>query len=84
MISSGIKRGLAASAVSALAVAGLPLLASSASAAAGDSIAVAWVGPVLNGGTMGGVVVLKTKGVSQAEAEGTPGNNGPRRCPRRR
>ncbi len=32
MISSGMKRGLAASAVSALAVAGLPLLASSASA----------------------------------------------------
>lgn len=66
MISSGIKRGLAASAVSALAVAGLPLLASSASATAGDSIAVASVGPVLNGGDQGGVVVLKTKGITAA------------------
>lgn len=61
--SSGIKRGLAASAISALAIAGLPLLASSANAATGDSIAVASVGPVLNAGTLGGVVVLKTKGV---------------------
>ena len=38
MISSGMKRGLAATAVSALAVAGLPFLASSADAAAGDQM----------------------------------------------
>lgn len=61
MISSGIKRGLAASAVSALAIAGLPLLASSANAAAGESFAVTYVGPALNGGAQGAVVVLRAK-----------------------
>lgn len=70
MISSGIKRGLAASAVSALAVAGLPLLATSASAETGDVIQVGSVGPTLNGGGVGGVIVLKTKNITQAEAEG--------------
>ncbi len=65
MNSSGIKRGLATTAVSALAVAGIPFIASSASAATGDSIEVASVGPVRNAGTQGGVVVLKTKGVDE-------------------
>lgn len=66
MNSSGMKRGLAASAISALAVAGLPFLASSADAATGDSIAVTYTGPALNGGTEGAVVVLETKGVDDA------------------
>jgi hypothetical protein len=69
MNSSGIKRGLAASAVSALAVAGIPALASSAHAAPGDSITVASVGPVRNAGTTGGVVLLKTKGVDETNLE---------------
>ncbi|MGY2702124.1 hypothetical protein [Nocardioides sp. HB32] len=69
MNSSGIKRGLAGSAVAALAVTGLPFFASSASAVAGDSIAVASTGPTLNGGAIGGVVVLKTKGVDPTKLE---------------
>ena len=69
MNSSGIKRGLAASAVAAMAVTGLPFLASSASADTGDVINVASTGPVLNGGTEGGVVVLNTKGVNPANLE---------------
>ncbi|GAA4380208.1 hypothetical protein [Nocardioides caricicola] len=73
MNSSGIKRGLAATAVSALAIAGIPLLASSASAEPGDEIVLGSVGPTLNGGTTGGVVVLKTKNISEAQAEGDPG-----------
>lgn len=72
MNSSGIKRGLAASAVAALAVAGLPFLASSANAATGDEVVLGSVGPTLNGGDVGGVVVLKTKNISEAEAEGDP------------
>ncbi len=67
MTSSGIKRGLAVSAISALAVAGLPSLATSASAAAGDVLTVGSVGPTLDGGTIGGVVVLKTKNITNAE-----------------
>lgn len=57
--SSGIKRGLAATAVSALAVAGLPLLATSADAAVGDSFTVTYTGPALNGGTEGAVVIIR-------------------------
>lgn len=64
MNSSGIKRGLATTAVTALAVAGLPLIASSASAATGDSITVASVGPIRNGGDIGGKVLLQVKGVA--------------------
>jgi len=70
MNSSGIKRGLAASAVAALAVAGIPALASSASAATGDVLQVGSVGPTLNGGSVGGVVVLKSKNITELEAEG--------------
>ena len=66
MNSSGIKRGLATTAVSALAVAGIPFIATSASAAAGDSITVASVGPIRNAGALGGEVLLKTKGVDEA------------------
>ncbi len=61
MNSSGIKRGLAVSAVSALAVAGIPALASSASAAAGDTITVTSTGPARNGGDLGAEVVLRVK-----------------------
>ncbi|GAA4130244.1 hypothetical protein GCM10022215_43730 [Nocardioides fonticola] len=56
MNSSGIKRGLASSAIAALAVAGLPLLASSANAVAlSNGIAagqVKLVGPIANGSTI--------------------------------
>ncbi|WP_296605949.1 hypothetical protein, partial [Nocardioides sp.] len=57
----GIKRGLAVSAVSALAVAGVPALASSASAAVGDTFTVVSAGPALNGGTDGALVTLRAK-----------------------
>lgn len=67
MNSSGIKRGLAATAVAALAVTGLPFLASSASAVQGDSASVAYVGPVRNGGEQGGLVVLKTVGLTAGD-----------------
>ena len=63
MNSSGIKRGLATTAISALAVTGLPFLATSASATPGDVLQVAFTGPALNTGTEGAVVVLKTAGV---------------------
>jgi hypothetical protein len=70
MNSSGIKRGLATSAIAALAITGVPALASSASAAPGDSIQVAFAGPALNNGADGAVVILKTKGItSQADAD---------------
>lgn len=59
MNSSGIKRGLAVSAVSALAVAGIPALANTASAAVGDSFTVVSSGPALNGGTEGAVVTIR-------------------------
>ncbi|HEU5036745.1 MAG TPA: hypothetical protein VFT70_07065 [Nocardioides sp.] len=61
MNSSGIKRGLAGSAVAALAVTGLPFLASSADAAAGDTITVVSTGPARNGGNLGADVVLRVK-----------------------
>lgn len=61
MNSSGIKRGLAFSAVSALAVAGIPALASSANAAVGDSFTVTYTGPALNGGGEGALVILRAK-----------------------
>lgn len=56
MNSSGIKRGLASTAVAALAVAGLPFLASSASAAPAASLLFS--GPTRNGGDLGGMQVL--------------------------
>ncbi len=59
MNSSGIKRGLAAGAISALAVTGLPLLASSANAAVGDVLKVASVGPALNGGGPGAQILVQ-------------------------
>ena len=68
MNSSGIKRGLATTAVSALAVAGIPFIATSANAAAGDEIqSIAYKGPVRDGGSLGGLVVLKTKNLTAAE-----------------
>ena len=57
MNSSGIKRGLATTAVSALAVAGIPFIASSASASA-TALTVANVGPVRDGNAAGGTVVF--------------------------
>lgn len=68
MISSGKKRGLATVAVSALAVAGLPFLASPASAA-GESISLLTTGPTRNAGDTGGAVVLKTKGIDAADLD---------------
>ena len=65
MNSSGIKRGLAAGAISALAVTGLPFLASSASAAAGDVMHGRLVGPDPQRRRRGRVVVLKTKTVDR-------------------
>jgi len=69
MNSSGIKRGLAATAVAALAVTGLPFLASSASANAGGEMSVLFTGPVRNAGDVGGVIVLKTKDIDAAELD---------------
>lgn len=63
MNSSGIKRGLAASAISALAVSGIPFIATSASAAPGDSINIVSVSPVRNGGTEGVYVQATLKDV---------------------
>lgn len=86
MNSSGIKRGLAVSAVSALAIAGVPLLASSASAAPGETLTVVSVGPTLNGGDLGGQVHLKLSAtVDEDDIDGTnsdlevsnPNLNGP-------
>ncbi len=70
MNSSGIKRGLATTAVTALAVAGLPLIASSASAADPQIIVVS-KGPVRNGGTVGSQVLLRVKDVEAANAAPT-------------
>ncbi|MEP9363912.1 Ig-like domain-containing protein [Nocardioides sp. CN2-186] len=67
MISSGTKRGLAAAAVSAMAVAGLPFLASSASAAVDPAMQLAYVGPTRDAGTYGGLVIVKVKGISSSE-----------------
>jgi hypothetical protein len=79
MNSSGIKRGLATTAVSALAVAGIPFIASSASAATGDSITVASVGPARNGGDQGAVILLRTKGIDDTllKVKGTNLTSGP-------
>jgi len=69
MNSSGIKRGLATTAVSALALTGIPFIASSASAAPGDAISVVSVSPVRNGGTLGVDVQVKLTGVTAGELE---------------
>jgi hypothetical protein len=63
MNSSGIKRGLAGSAVAALAVTGIPFLASSADAATGDVIQVQSTGTARNAGDQGALVVLNTRGI---------------------
>lgn len=54
MNSSGIKRGLATTAVTALAVAGVPFIASPASAASGDSLGYLSTGALRNGNAAGG------------------------------
>ncbi|MDN4172408.1 Ig-like domain-containing protein [Nocardioides sp. SOB77] len=79
MNSSGIKRGLAVSAISALAVAGIPALASPASAETGDVIQVQSVGPARNGGTEGALVVLNVRNVTPANLKviGTDLTNSP-------
>lgn len=83
MNSSGIKRGLATTAVSALAIAGIPFIASSASASPTE-LTVASVGPVRDGNTAGGTVVFsvpENTAVSEAtlklirsDLTGTAGN----------
>jgi len=65
MNSSGIKRGLATTAVTALAVAGLPLIASSASAATGDSMTLVSVSPARNGGDAGVLIQVTVKGINE-------------------
>ncbi|MFC6286219.1 hypothetical protein ACFP3Q_07955 [Nocardioides sp. GCM10027113] len=60
MNSSGMKRGLATVAVSALAVTGLPFLATSASAASGDTMSMHSHGPVRDGNSAGGSVIVKS------------------------
>ena len=78
MNSSGIKRGLATTAVSALAVAGIPFIASSAHAENGDVLTVAYVGPARDGGDLGATIVFETKGLTEAEvnnALGDPNNS---------
>lgn len=78
MNSSGIKRGLAGSAVAALAVTGLPFLASSADAAVGDSFTVVSAGPALNGDADGAVVVIRAKdGVITPADLNVTGTNSP-------
>ncbi|MBU2072831.1 MAG: hypothetical protein KKE65_06240 [Actinobacteria bacterium] len=69
MNSSGIKRGLATTAVSALAIAGLPLFASSASAATGDSITIVSVSPVRNGGDQGVFIQATLKNVTPGDVK---------------
>lgn len=64
MNSSGIKRGLATTAVSALAVSGIPFIASSASAAVGDAITIVSVGPVRNSAGPGLEIQATLKGVT--------------------
>ncbi len=61
MNSSGIKRGVAAVALSALAVTGSPFIASSAQATTGDSFTVTYTGPALNGDTGGALVILRAQ-----------------------
>lgn len=68
MNSSGIKRGLATTAVTALAIAGLPLIASApANAVPGDTLTTVFAGPALNGGDLGALVVLES-GVNDVQA----------------
>ena len=69
MNSSGIKRGLATTAVSALAVAGIPFIATSASAATGDVLEVVSVGVVRNGGDQGLQIVAKVKGITAGDVK---------------
>jgi len=68
MTSSGIKRGLASTAIAALAVAGLPFLASSASAL-DEGMTLVTTGPLRNGGTLGGAVVLTVSGATLADID---------------
>jgi hypothetical protein len=82
MNSSGIvKKGLAASAISALAITGVPALVTSASAAPGDVIQIQSVGPARNAGTEGAIIVLNTSGVPNedlleiADLDGTGDGN---------
>ena len=87
MNSSGIKRGLAATAISALAVTGLPALATSANAAAGQTSSVVSVGPTLNGGTVGGVIAPQdqdtpARGQTLRHRSASP-SSPPRTCPAR-
>ncbi len=71
MNSSGIKRGLAATAVAALAVTGLPFLASSSSAAqsASDTLAQGATGPIRNANAAGGVVTIKSNSAALVTAD---------------
>ena len=64
MNSSGIKRGLATTAVTALAVAGLPLIASSASAVSGDTMSFLSEGPIRDGNAAGGSVIIKSSSMN--------------------
>jgi hypothetical protein len=73
MNSSGIKRGLATTAVSALAIAGLPLFASSASAVVTGAAEIKVVSKsgVRQGGDVGGLITLNVKGIyEQVTANG--------------
>ena len=67
MNSSGMKRGLAVSAVAAMAMTGIPALMTSASGATTDVLTVGSTGPALNGGSIGSEIVLNTKGVDPAQ-----------------
>jgi hypothetical protein len=69
MNSSGIKRGLATTAVSALAIAGLPFLASSASAANPDMQVLSKTG-VRNDGDRGGELRLKVRNLNDLDNDG--------------
>ncbi|CAB4746905.1 unannotated protein [freshwater metagenome] len=69
MNSSGIKRGLATTAVSALAVAGIPFIATSASASATE-LTVANVGPVRDGNADGGTIVFSVPEAMAATVDG--------------
>ncbi|WP_435745888.1 hypothetical protein [Nocardioides sp. SYSU DS0663] len=69
MNSSGIKRGLAATAVGALAVTGVPALATSASAEVGDVLQVVSTTNARNAGQVGALVVLNTSGVNENNLE---------------
>jgi len=74
MTSSGIKRGLASTAIAALAVTGLPFLASSASAAANDTMSVLSQGPIRNTNAAGGTIVLKSTSDDLVASTGATNN----------